>query len=72
MPRINTLKTIVTEYGIPWTINRALYSAKLKMISTIHGTDKLFEKNTQFPQRVDLFQIDVDELKKFIRMREIY
>lgn len=66
MLRINTLKTIVTEYGIPWTINRALYSAKLKMISTIHGTDKLFEKNTQFPRRVDLFQIDVDELKKFI------
>lgn len=48
MPRINTLKTIVTEYGIPWTINRALYSAKLKMISTIHGTDKLFEKKHSF------------------------
>ena len=67
MPRINTIKSIVTEYGVPWAVNRILYSVKLKMLSKVPGTDKFFEKKTPFPRRLDIFQIDVDELRNFIR-----
>lgn len=67
MSVINVMKSIVTEYGLSWAINRALYSAKLKMISGIPGIDKIFEKKASFPSRIDIFQIDTEELRKFLR-----
>lgn len=67
MPRVGIIKSIVTEYGIPWAVNRTLYSTKLKMMSTVPGTDKIFEKKTPTPSRLDVLQIDVDELRDFIR-----
>lgn len=67
MSKISSIKTIITEYGIPWATNRTLYSVKLKMMSMVSGTDKIFEKKTPIPRRLDIFQIDVDELRWFIR-----
>lgn len=39
------IKAILKEYGVPWSINRALYSSKLKMMKMIPKTEILFEKS---------------------------
>ena len=67
MPDLEMLRAVVFEYGPGWAINRALYSAKLKTLSLIPALERLFEKKTPYPERFDLFNIDIRELKEFIR-----
>lgn len=62
---INTMKSLVTEYGIRWTINRSLYSLKLKMMTKIPSTENIFEKNVHI-KRIDIFELDLEEIKKFL------
>ena len=38
-------KSLLTEYGIPWVINRSLYSVKLKMMRAMPITENLFERS---------------------------
>lgn len=64
---INTLKSVLTEYGIGWTVNRALYSLKLKMMTKIPSTEKLFEKNVNI-KRIDIFDFDLDAIKDFLSL----
>ena len=59
------VKSILTEYGVGWIINRSLYSAKLKMMSMIPATENLFEKKVEV-RRIDLFNLDVDRIKTFL------
>ncbi len=59
--------TVLKEYGLPWAINRSLYSIKLKMLNVVSGTEKIFEKKTAYPQRLNLFELDVDCLRRFIK-----
>lgn len=59
------IKSLITEYGLPWVINRSLYSAKLKMMRAIPISDKLFEKNVDV-KRVDIFNLKVEWINEFL------
>lgn len=58
-------KSLLTEYGIPWVINRSLYSVKLKMMRTMPITENLFEKKVEI-KRIDIFQADTNEIETFL------
>lgn len=58
-------RSLLTEYGLGWTVNRLLYSIKIKMLSLIPGSEVLFEKKAQV-KRVDLFDIDIKSIKDFL------
>ena len=66
MPNIKVIKSVISEYGINWLINRSLYGVKLKSLSAIPQTETIYEKETNYPQRISIFQIDVARLKAFI------
>ena len=66
MPNVRMLKSLLTEYGLSWAMNRALYSAKLKLLGTLPLTEKMFEKRTGYPKRLDIFKIDVSALQAFL------
>lgn len=59
--------SILKEYGLPWAINRGLYSGKLKMLQLFPVTEVFFEKETAYPKRVDLFEIDTESLVQFLK-----
>lgn len=59
------VKSLLTEYGVKWTINRALYSAKLKTMSAIPVTERLYEKNVNI-KKIDVFDFDVSSIKTFL------
>ena len=56
------VKSLLTEYGLGWTINRSLYALKLKMLNALPITERLFEKRVDV-KRVDIFDFDVEEIK---------
>jgi hypothetical protein len=62
---INIIKSALTEYGVGWTVNRGLYTFKLKMMTKIPSTEKLFEKNIKI-KNIDIFEFDLDEIKVFL------
>jgi hypothetical protein len=57
--------SFLTEYGIPWVINRSLYSVKLKMMSAMPITEHLFEKKVEIKQ-IDIFQVDTNGIEAFL------
>lgn len=59
------IKALVTEYGVPWLVNRSLYSAKLKMMRTIQSTESIFEKQVNV-KRIDIFDINKVAIENFI------
>lgn len=59
------IKSLLTEYGLTWAINRSLYSAKLKVMMAIPATEKLFEKKAEV-KRVDIFNLNVAGIKGFL------
>ena len=69
MSKIAMIKSVLKEYGLPWLIDRMLYSGKLKLMATVPATDRLFEKPAGFPKRLDIFLIDVEDLRSFLRER---
>lgn len=60
------IKSVINEYGFGWLINRAIYSAKLKMMGAAQMTENWFEKKTAYPRRIDLFDIDITALQMFL------
>lgn len=60
------IKSLLTEYGIPWVFNRSLYSIKLKMMRKLPVTESLFEKKVSI-KRIDIFDIDVVEIERFLK-----
>lgn len=64
---IRVVKAILSEYGFVWGINRALYSVKLRIMGIAPPIEKWYEKQTQYPMRLNLFQINVDSLRSFIK-----
>jgi hypothetical protein len=58
-------KSLLTEYGIPWVMNRSLYSVKLKMMRAMPITENLFEKKVEI-KRIDIFQVDTNEIETFL------
>ena len=61
------LRSVIKEYGVVWAVNRAAYSAKLKLLRTAPFLSKYFEKKTAYPKRLDLFQLDTDGLRSAIK-----
>ena len=67
MPNAKMIKAVINEYGVGWLTNRTLYSMKLKLMEIAPPTETWFEKKTKYPQRLDLFNIDVRALQVFIQ-----
>lgn len=63
---IKEVNSLLTEYGLKWTLNRTLYSAKLKMMSAIPATENIFEKKVEV-KRIDLFEFDIPTIKNFLK-----
>lgn len=61
------IRSILREYGIFWAVSRGLYGVKLKMLNQFPAAEVFFEKKTNDPKRIDLFEPDVGRLKQFIR-----
>lgn len=59
------IKTIIREYGLNWTINRLLYSIKLKMMSIIPGFENLFEKKVEV-KRIEIFDLNIEMIRSFL------
>lgn len=66
MPKMRMVKSVLCEYGMGWAVNRARYSAKLKMLRLAPVIEKRYEKKPDYPKRLDLFQINNDALKSFL------
>lgn len=59
-------RSILTEYGLLWAVNRVTYSAKLKLLRTAPQVEALFEKKI-YVKRVDgLLQPDVDSIASLL------
>lgn len=63
--KYQVIKAVLTEYGLDWVVFRLLYSAKLKLMSAVPGTDRLFERRVKV-KRIDIFDINVDSIKSFL------
>lgn len=60
------LRSLFTEYGLPWVLNRTLYALKLKTLKTIPMTEKLYEKSIDI-KRIDLFDLNIEAIEKFLK-----
>lgn len=63
---MNAVISVIRENGLGWAASRALYSVKLKSLSLVPKTEKLFEKQVGFPERLDIFRVNANALKTFI------
>lgn len=61
------IKSILKEYGVGWAINRGIYSGKLKLMSVIKGSEKIFEKRVGYPSQLDIFDIDTNRIRNFLQ-----
>ena len=57
---------ILKERGVGWVFNRSLYSLKLKTLNMFPATEKLYEKKIPPVSRIDMFSVNVPELKRFL------
>ncbi len=62
------IKSLITEYGPKWIINRSLYSAKLKMMKVMPQSAALFEKAVKV-RRTNIFNIDVESIEAFLERK---
>lgn len=62
---LKQVSSLLNEYGLAWTINRSLYSAKLKMMSSIPATESFFEKKVEV-KKIELFDFEVETIKSFL------
>ena len=69
MSKLRMIRSILNEYGVGWSVNRALYDIKLKGTRFFPPSEKWYEKKTAYPSRLDLFSIDVEALRRFLRER---
>ena len=66
MPKLKMIKSVISEYGITWAACRVFYSAKLWLLRKVPLTEKLYEENTSYPQRLELFTVDIKALQRFL------
>lgn len=59
------IRSILTEFGLRWALNRVLYSTKLKLLRILPISEKIFEKKVSVKE-VDLFDINTVEIEKFL------
>lgn len=66
--KIEIISSILREYGISWVLNRSLYSIKLKIMCVAPGVESIFEKKVSYPSRIDIFELDIKSIKRFIKL----
>lgn len=59
------IKSIITEYGLPWAFNRTLYFVKLKMLKVSPLLENIFEKKVKI-QCLDLIEIEPYRIESFL------
>lgn len=59
------IRSILSEYGIAWAMNRQLYNLKLKLLNRIPQLEKRFEI-TASARKLDLFDVDTASIRKFL------
>ena len=64
--KISTIKSVVSEYGLKWLICRTLYIIKLQLLRICPFIEVIFEKRVSYPKRLDLFEINITELRTFL------
>lgn len=62
--------SLINEYGLPWALNRTLYSTKLKMLKAIPIFENLFEKNI-LVKKIDILNIEVKPVEEFLKRLEV-
>lgn len=62
---IKLIRSIRTEYGILWMLNRCLYACKLKMMALLPFTERFFEKKVSV-KRVGMFEFDLPSISAFL------
>jgi len=67
MGSAGVIKSVLTEYGIPWVVNRSLYSAKLLLLKRIPVAERWFEHSVGEVQRLDIFDVNVDAIATFLK-----
>ncbi len=67
MLNFGLIKSLLTEYGVIWLTNRLLYSAKLKLLNTVPQADVFFERKATYPKRIDIFHLNINELKQLLQ-----
>ncbi len=65
MSKIKFVRSIIKEYGFEWIACRILYDAKLKTLH-LKPAERLYERQTAYPKRLDIFDISIHNLKEFI------
>ncbi|MFL2140597.1 heparinase II/III family protein [Ruoffia sp. FAM 26254] len=60
------IKSVLSEYGIPWVFNRTLYATKLGLMKKIPTTEKLYEKKVNI-KRTDIFNFNIKEIEQFLK-----
>lgn len=59
------LKSVLTEYGLPWVVNRTLYALKLKTLNIFPRTEKLYEKPVTI-KRINIFDLNIEAIENFL------
>lgn len=60
------IKSLITEHGLPWAVNRTLYSLKLKTLKLFPSTEKIYEKPVNI-KRIEIFDFNAKPLEVFLR-----
>lgn len=58
--------SILREYGLDWVINRVLYNCKMKILRKMSVMEFVFEKKIPDVKTIDVFDIDIQLLKKML------
>lgn len=61
---IDLIKSLITEYGLKWTMSRGLYFIKLKNMSIFPITEKLYEKKVSV-KIINIFDFNISSIKRF-------
>lgn len=62
------IKSILNEYGIPWAVNRMLYSYKLRIMRAMPFTEQIFETRADTTvKRLEIFDINTVAIAGFLK-----
>lgn len=68
MSKSSLLRSVVTEYGVSWAVNRSLYSLKLRLMRTVPWTGQWFETKAKTKvERLDIFSFDAQKIAFFLK-----
>ncbi|MBN2830557.1 MAG: alginate lyase family protein [Candidatus Cloacimonetes bacterium] len=60
------IRSLITEYRIPWTLFRIGYSFKLKLLKLIPITERFFEHKVDI-KRIDIFRLGIEEISSVLQ-----